>query len=177
MKSRTHWLAAIVAACVMLCGCVQVANAADLPSDLTGTYAGSGSLAGWTCEIRAYAIQPSGLQSHVLSVDCATPGGRSGGNVAIWDQCPTSETTVPLAGAAGVTPSTPRMAVLSYSPAGCALGSVSVSIAGGAPATMCRTQIIVPTFPYPGCGAPEVQPQPPKHYPRLCRQFGLFCGS
>ena len=61
------------------------------------------------------------------------------------------------------------------------LGEITVSVGGSPPATMCRTQIIVPTFPYPGCGAPapvDLLPRPPSvpYYPRLCRQFGLYCG-
>lgn len=153
---------------------------ADLPSDLTGTYVGNGTLAGWQCEIRAYALQPSGLQNRVLSADCATPAGRVAGAVTTWDQCPNAEYMQPPLvpfGAAGLTPTTPRMAITSYAPGVCTLGAVTVSIDGGPLVTMCRTQIIVPTFPYPGCGAPEVQPQPPKHFPRLCRQFGIYCGS
>ena len=174
---------------------VSAARAADLPSDLTGTYAGSGSLAGWTCEIRAYALQPSGLTTRVLSADCAPPAAaRIAGAVAIWDQCPTTDATQPPLVAACpigtprdqcpvLTPSTPRLSVVSYSPSTtqCTLGEITVSVGGSPPATMCRTQIIVPTFPYPGCGAPapvDLLPRPPSvpYYPRLCRQFGLYCG-
>lgn len=165
------------------------ALAADLPSDLTGTYVGVGALSGWQCEIRAFALQPpTGLQSHVLSADCATPAGRASGAISTWDTCPSAEATpVPLVpwscqSAICLFPSTPRMAVLSYSPATaqCALGQIVVTVGTGPATVMCRTQIIVPTYPYQGCGAvaPEPLPQPPPapRYPRLCRQFGFYCG-
>lgn len=163
------------------------ALAADLPSDLTGTYVGSESLVGWQCEIRAFEIYGVG-SSRYLSADCQTPSGRVSGGESTNATCPTTEGTrpplVPWSCQSGIcfTPSTPRMSVLSYSPATaqCALGQIVVTVGTGPATVMCRTQIIVPTYPYQGCGAvaPEPLPQPPPapRYPRLCRQFGFYCG-
>lgn len=140
------------------------AFANDLPSEMSGTYVGGGPLAGWQCDIRAYALQPSGLQSHVLAVDCGTPAGRAGGAVSVWDQCPSAERTpVPLVpyGSPGLTPTTPRMAILSYTTAtaGCPLGEILVNVGDSPAYSMCRIQIIIPTYPYPGCGAPSPRPR------------------
>lgn len=203
---------ALALATLLLCAIVPLvlfagaARAADLPSELSGTYAGSGSLAGWECEIRAYALQPSGLQTHVLAADCAPPDGpRAAGAVSTWDRCPDADLQPPLVPFGTVCGPGPNfclppgqrlLSITGYaqtSPA-CALGEITVQLTQvgpggwgppgvpvGAPARMCRTQIIVPTFPYPGCGATaaaDLLPQPPAapYYPRLCRQFGLYCG-
>ena len=129
--------------------------AVDLPSELSGTYVGTGALTGWTCDMRAYALQPSGLTTRVLLADCATPAGRVIGSVSIWDACPSTDATQPAMTPFGTipTPSTPHMAILAYAPGGCTLGALGVSIGGGSVATLCRTQITIPTFTYPGCGA------------------------
>lgn len=195
MKSRTLSLSAVVIACALLFGCVQSASATDLPSSLSGTYAGSGATAGWQCEVRAYQISDGlGGTMRALSAECDTPAGHRGGAIATSDVCPSERTQPPLprfgdpCGPAPfycTPPGTPKLSVVSYSPstAQCALGEIRVQITSAvAPSTlpgtpgpesvMCRTQIVVPVAPYPGCGtAPKPAPAP-----RACRRSGQFCG-
>lgn len=189
------WLLAIIfLAAVGLSG---IASAADIPSSASGTYRGSGATAGWDCELRAFQITTGlGDTSRVLSADCATPGGQRAGAISTANACPTEQLQPPLVlfgEACGpapfycVPPGTPKFSVLSYSPATaqCALGEIRVQITSagsistlpgtpGPESVMCRTQIVLPATPYPGCGA--IAPKPSPHYARLCRQFGMYCG-
>lgn len=174
-----------------------VASAADIPSTASGTYRGSGATAGWDCEVRAFqASDGLGGTMRALSADCGTPAGHRGGAITTSKACPTEQEQPPLVAlgeACGpapwycVPPGTPKFSVVSYSPATaqCALGEIRVQITSavglatlpgtpGPESVMCRTQIVLPATPYPGCGADAPKPSP--HYARLCRQFGMYCG-
>lgn len=190
------WLLAIV--CIAVIGLSGVAKAADIPSNASGTYAGSDHTAGWQCEIRAYQISDGlGLTNRVLAADCVTPEGRREGAISTANACPTELDQPALKVAFApcgpgpylcTPPGTPKLSVLSYSPATaqCALGEIRVQITRavdpvtlpgtpGPESVMCRTQIVLPVTPYPGCGA-----DPPRQVwrdDRVCRKTGRLCGS
>jgi hypothetical protein len=168
------WL--LIVALICAAAFSSTARAADIPSSVSGTYAGSGETAGWTCEIRAFQVFDGlGGSSRALSADCQTPSGRRAGAITTANACVTDQTQPPLVrygDACGpapllcTPPGTPKLSIGSYSPATtqCALGEIRVRITSavdpvtlpgispGPESVMCRTQIVVPTAPYPGCG-------------------------
>lgn len=149
--------------------------ATDIPSSVSGTYQGSGNLDGWNCEIRAFQIFDGlGGSSRVLSADCQTPEGSRAGSISTSDMCITEawQPPIPRRGdECGPAPNycvpvgTPKLSIESYSVSTqrCQLGEIQVEITNAVEAItrpgtpgpegyMCRTQIVVPTNPYPGCG-------------------------
>lgn len=128
--------------------------AVDLPSELTGTYV-SPALPGVQCDFKAYAIEPAGFQMHVTSVDCGVPGGRVSGARSVYDQCPTTNDPIPI----GNTGTQAQFHAYSPSTQQCPLGSMTVTLPGRPTSTFCRIQIIIPTYPYPGCGAASPRPR------------------
>lgn len=151
-----------------------VARAAEIPSSVSGTYAGSGVTAGWSCEIRAFQVFDGlGGSARALSAQCQTPEGVRSGTLSTSDPCPTEQLQPPLpiipilpatpGGSWG--PGTPKLSIRAYqsSTPQCALGQILVQITTatshltgpglpGPESLMCRTQIVVPAAPYPGCG-------------------------
>lgn len=169
------------------------AGAADIPASASGTYRAlpGGPLDGYECEIRAYQITDGTATNRVLSADCQAPTGRYGGAVSTADACPSTAVTQPPMVRFGdtcgpapyycVPPGLPRLSLLQYQPATaqCTLGQALVSIGNGPPTVMCRTQIIVATQTYPGCGEPPPAPAPAprRRYPAwLCGLIGAhYC--
>lgn len=166
--------------------CTSVASAADIPSSASGTYAGAGATAGWACELRFDQVTNGAYTNRRIDASCTVPGGARQGARTTNLACITEATAAPLADvnctvAPCVTAQTPTLSVTSYAPstAQCALGQVTVSIAGQA-STMCRTQIVLPSSPYPGCGDATAIDQPPPPKPKgrgwACRYLDLWCG-
>lgn len=116
-----------------------------------------------------------GGSARALSAQCQTPEGHRSGAISTADPCPTEALQPPLpivpilpatpGGTWG--PGTPKLSILAYLPATpqCALGQIRVQITTatshltgpglpGPESLMCRTQIVVPSAPYTGCGEP-----------------------
>lgn len=170
----TVWL--LLVALIVVAAFPAIARAADIPSSVSGTYAGSGVTAGWSCEIRAFQVFDGlGGSARALSAQCQTPEGHRSGAISTADPCPTEALQPPLpivpilpatpGGTWG--PGTPKLSILAYLPATpqCALGQIRVQITTatshltgpglpGPESLMCRTQIVVPSAPYTGCGEP-----------------------
>lgn len=172
----TVWLLIVA---VIGFGFASAARAADIPASVSGTYAGSGATAGWSCEIRAFQVFDGlGGSARALSAQCQTPEGYRAGTISTSDPCPTEAWQPPLpivpvlpatpGGTWG--PGTPKLSILAYSPATpqCALGQIRVQITTatahltgpglpGPESLMCRTQIVASSAPYPGCGEPPAR--------------------
>lgn len=159
---------------------VAQAFAVNIPSNISGSYRGTGTTAGWQCDVLAYQISDSaGATNRVLSVDCPnTAGGpRRSGAVSTADACPSTNITRPPLTPWGVAcgpapdycnpPSVPRFSITAYGPstATCSegLGQIEVTITpfpspsgGTVTSTFCRTAVIAPIAAYPGCSAAPV---------------------
>lgn len=189
---------------LLLCACSLPASAADIPSSASGTYAGSGATAGWTCEVRAFQVGDGlGGSMRALSAGCDAPDGYRAGTITTADACVTEQLqpTVPRLWLPGqvqnaylcadpvwgcTPPGTPKFSIRSYQPAtsACALGEIRVQLTTltaadpngpglpGPESVMCRTQITVPTTPYPGCGEP---PRPADLVTSARRMRGWTC--
>lgn len=90
MKTRT-WLAAIVAACVLLCACSFPASAANLPSLVSGDYVGEG----YACRVLLQTVRDTGLRG--LELKCTRPNDEQSTGLVIGPQlCPNEWYLVPL---------------------------------------------------------------------------------
>ena len=164
---RKLFVATIICLALALCACSLPASATNLPSEATADYAGGE----WSCRVLAYA-HPAGLPSTVVELMCTDGESLQRRGSGTHHGCPGDFTyTLYPWWTRTVSPAPPPTAfrIVAYDGA-----SLTVEI-DGQTVVMSRTQAIPSPAPYT-CQAPTPLPVATQHIPRLCRQFGLYCG-
>lgn len=160
MKSRTHWLAAIVAACVMLCACSFPASAQS------GAITGYGGTA--QCYVLVDSVPGTPACVHRASVACAVGNVGYVGGVASY----TGPLTYPVAIPLYQRPSQTAAGMLTIPEIPTVAGApVQVGLNG-----TLTTWVLSAPFTGATC-SDSAPPLATPHFPRLCREYGIYCGS
>lgn len=158
---KNSWLAAIVAACVLLC-------VSSLAIGQSGVITGYGSTA--QCFVLLDSVPSTPGCMHRASVSCVVGGvGYVGGAESY-----TGPLTYPIAIDLYQRPSQIRAGILTLSQLpGVAGQALQVGLNGSL-----STWVLSAPFSGQTCGSPLPAPaESGPRYPRLCREFGLFCGG
>ena len=151
MKTKT-WLAAIVAACVMLCACAQSAAAEQIGSNVSGVYAGPDRV----CRIVVSRYQSLWVQSDARCIEFVS-GAQTRATAMVWspNACPTETWAIPLDQVAGYYG--PHLSIRAITDGGASLSVVlgagpnAAASGAGAAQTWYRLDALQSPAPY-SCG-------------------------
>ena len=160
MKTRTLWLAAIVAACALLCACSFPASAQS------GAITGYGGTA--QCYVLVDSVPGTPACVHRASVACVVGNVGYVGGVASY----TGPLTYPVAIPLYQRPSQTAAGMLTIPEIPTTAGApVQVGLNG-----TLTTWVLSAPFTGATC-SDSAPPLATPHFPRLCREYGIYCGS